>query len=117
MDVIRFQPGETLTEILETPATSEQVKLRGLTFHNKGHRCSHDGCVPGLGGGTGHMLGGASLWVDQNTVIQPMSRWMTWARWWLGPAEKIVGSYIERQTLLGRKAHGTSCALCVCVLI
>lgn len=24
MDVIRFQPGETLTEILETPATNEQ---------------------------------------------------------------------------------------------
>lgn len=30
VDVIRFQPGETLTEILETPATSEQVKCRGL---------------------------------------------------------------------------------------
>uniref|UniRef100_A0A8C0F7J8 IQ motif containing GTPase activating protein 1 n=1 Tax=Bubo bubo TaxID=30461 RepID=A0A8C0F7J8_BUBBB len=26
VDVIRFQPGETLTEILETPATSEQVR-------------------------------------------------------------------------------------------
>lgn len=25
VDVIRFQPGETLTEILETPATKEQV--------------------------------------------------------------------------------------------
>lgn len=26
VDVIRFQPGETLTEILETSATSEQVR-------------------------------------------------------------------------------------------
>lgn len=40
VDVIRFQPGETLTEILETPATSEQVKL------NKGHRSSRDWCGP-----------------------------------------------------------------------
>lgn len=31
VDVIRFQPGETLTEILETPATSEQVKCGGVT--------------------------------------------------------------------------------------
>lgn len=31
VDVIRFQPGETLTEILETPATSEQVKFGGLS--------------------------------------------------------------------------------------
>lgn len=30
VDVIRFQPGETLTEILETAATPEQVWEGGL---------------------------------------------------------------------------------------
>lgn len=45
VDVIRFQPGETLTEILETPATYEQVKLRGLTWTLTRQRDA-----PGMGG-------------------------------------------------------------------
>lgn len=34
VDVIRFQPGETLTEILDTPATAEQVRVGPV-----GHQC------------------------------------------------------------------------------
>lgn len=36
---------------------------------------------------------------------------MTGARWWLEPAEKVVGSHVERPLLSGHKAH----AICVCV--
>ena len=62
VDVIRFQPGETLTEILETPATAEQVKLRGFTYDDKAHGCSRDECVPGLRrGGAGGWQRGAGL--------------------------------------------------------
>ena len=33
VDVIRIQPGETLPEILETPATAPQVKFSSTLFY------------------------------------------------------------------------------------
>lgn len=63
MDVIRFQPGDTLTEILETPATSEQVHMK------VSHWISFSMIGASLGGdrGTGK---GLDPWVSMDLAME-----------------------------------------------
>jgi len=109
VDVIRFQPGETLTEILETPATSEQVEL------NRGHRCSRDWCVPGLRGWDPDArrcfpAGGPEHSDPIHELLDDLGEVLVRACWegcWLLPQ--------EADALRAEGSWHIMCGLCVCV--